>query len=347
MKKRQKTDVCSFCLVLFSVFLLLTPCEGMAAGGKTNILSKVLRYKDDAITLGRQARNSGNVITAAEKAELLKTFPQLTKKGDDFLIVTKFIMDFAGQGTKQSRLLSALDNPVSLIRLEKNMPQVWTRIDDISSIMASAKKNLGELRKIPTLSAMPPQTAGKVAVIFGNYKATAEACMTMMRRGGKKAMDTLEKLKKYLPEPNMRNVILGLMAWHLVDPEGAEETIARFFEEHVIPMAAAPVKGIANGISDELPKLDVSTSGMLNAVKSLSTGTIALIIFAICMVVGPIRRMLGAALALPFDFCTRKIRQLNPGSESPRSPKKHGISSFDTSKFNADLNRGTKCRIKK
>lgn len=349
MKKLKKTHRCWFCLALFSVFLLLTPYEGMATEkGSSLLLSKLLRHQDDAIKLGNMARRSQKVISAAEKAEILKKSPQLMGKSDDFIMGTKIITDFAAQGTKQARLIESLDNPISLMRLEKNLPNAWKHIDDISSTIASTKISLESLRKLPSLRVMPQETANKVSTILGNYKASAEACMDMLRRGGKKSMDIIEKLKKYLPESSTNKIALGLIAWHLVDPDGAEESIAAFFKEHVIPLATTPLKGSIDGISAELTQIDASTSGMLNTIKNLSFGTIGILLFVLIMCIKTVRRSIGALLALPFDFCTRKLRQMNPESKNKRTLKRNGSSSsFDTSKFNAALNRGSKCKIKK
>ncbi len=345
MKNRQGIRIWSFWVALFCALLLLAPSPGVAARSASSIMTRILRHADEAAELGRQ---SGQVLNAADKANMLKRFPHLATKGDDVILGAKMVEDFAAAGSKQARLMDALDNPVSLMRMEKNMQKTWSRVDDIATVMASAKGGLGDLRRLPALSNLPQQTLNNISNILGNYKATANATMNMLRRGGKKSMEVLETLKKYLPDPNMRNLALGLMAWHMIDPDGAEEAISNFFRDHAIPLMTAPVKGTVEGLTKGVTDLDNAAVPLMDAIKNLHSEILIFIAIVICVCFKPCRRTILALLALPFNCLTRKIHEIDSGSGLSRSEKKKGASpSFDASKFNADLHRGSKCKIRK
>lgn len=240
--------------IIFAISILLCASSLCMATPKLSFIDKVLHWSDDVARLGKKAGKLAPTI----RADMIKKYPRLAKAGDDLIHGVYNIEKATSKSVSAGKMIENGINPAKVATLTARSPKIIESGDKIAGIFATAKV------QPQMISKLPPQAASALRKADRNYREAGEMFLQMERRGGTKAVDVAEKLSQYATLGNAAAATaLGLLAWHMADPVGAEQAIEKFFQDHVAPIVTAPAKGILNAAGD-------ATEEMLNATGDAS-----------------------------------------------------------------------------
>ncbi|MDE7065815.1 MAG: hypothetical protein K2O70_10200 [Desulfovibrionaceae bacterium] len=298
-------------IALLTVVLLPCGAEG-ASRGKFSFLESVFRHSPDVVQLGRKSKTA---LNAAEKGALIKKYPRLAKSGDDMLAGIAYVEKIVAKSPPAGRMIEKGVNPARVAAVAGRSPETIKTGEGIAEAFSSGAIKMG----VRDLKDLPAPATRALRQMEGNYAEAADAFLTMTRRGGQKAVDVAGRLMNHV---NMKNAAsataLGLLAWHMQDPEGCEQAVESFFKEHVAPFAAAPMKGLADAAGESLNRTFESASD--NVGKLAAAHWLWLIVIALALIFWRIPN----ARKLPFNLLNSMFGKLNSKLESPAPPAARG-----------------------
>ena len=334
-KNLQKT----FFFLLLAGILLVEGTALWAAPSPSMIktLGRVLaKYGDEVETLGKAtAKAGGRVISAAERNAWVRRMPSLANKSDVTIAGLKAIDEFAKLGSKQSRLINSLENPVRLLQMEKTAKGAWQVADAAADSLALIKT----MPKAGAIKELPPHIINQAGGLFGNYAKSADAFLDMAAKGGRKALEVAGQLLAIMKENPKSSLAATLLACHIIDPEGTEELIKNFFKTHVGGVVKAGVSGVNEGASDiGMETVDKAADAALKNIDNIeekggevlkrllkspiALGTLAVAVIVLLLIVSStFRKTAGLAVKLLLGWINRRLetaanKQGGPGAAS-------------------------------
>lgn len=219
-------------MLCFCFFITCAPLQA----SKADFLGSILKHSDDVVKLGKKSAN----ITKRQLDDVIKRFPALAGKSKDMIQGAAAIEQAAKKVPEAARMIEGGINPARVARVAELHPERIRLGNEIAEGFAAGK--------FTRAADVSPQAAAAVKNLEGNYAKAGENFLEMARRGGKKAVEVAGKLyEAATPGKVGAGIAATLLAWHMMDPQGAEEAVRDFFENHVSPMVAAPAKGLAEG----------------------------------------------------------------------------------------------------
>lgn len=311
------------CLCVFSLcFVQVDISEAASKGGW---LRMFLRHGDEAAAFGKQA---GKKLSQAEKLDLQKMYPALRNKSDDILASAKIMDDFAKGGVKQTQLINAVNNPVTLLKMEKRAPGAWKSVDDAATVFATTKTIDASV-----LKALPTAQAAQAKRLFGNYAVSADTYLEMARKGGRGAVAVTKKLITFIRNNPKSSFAVSLLAWHMLDPKGAEAAIEDFFAgagEVAGNIVTSATEGFVGSVANTtMTSVDNTTTRVLDKFTQIPLSAKIVIICIPLLLFSPTRRTILLLVGLPFKMLNKKLEgmQTAPREEGTQSePSKQRVS---------------------
>lgn len=292
---------------LFVSFMLIFTCGLCMAAPKLGFLDKIFRHSDDVIKLGKKTGKLAPNI----RVELIKKYPRLANASEDLLSGIHSIENITANSASAGKMIDNEINPAKVAILAARSPKTIEAGDKIAEIFAAAK--------VPqqAISKMPAPAVSALRKVDGNYREAGEMFIKMEHRGGAKAVDVAEKLSQYATLRNAAAVsALGLLAWHMADPAGAEQAVEEFFKEHMAPMAAAPVKGVLNAAGDTVQKSLETAANRTEEIAMRYWPALLVILFLILLWRVPnLRRMPFVILDNFFGRINKRMEMAPPASQ--------------------------------
>lgn len=290
-------------LALLLVFCLFYP-NGRSAASKLGFIESILRYGEDVAKLGKKAPR----IKPGIKADLIKKYPRLATKSDELLSGVQIIEKNIAKTPAAGKMMESGINPARVSTLAARSPKTVEEGEKIAGIFATAKPPQTAVAKLP------PPAAAALRKADGNYREAGEMFLRMEHRGGKRAVEVAARLAQYATPKNAAYAAaLGLLAWHMADPEGAEEAVEKFFQEQVAPVLIAPVKGAVNAVGDTVQEsLETVTDRSFETVVKYWPALLALALLGLLWRVPNLRRM-------PFVLLDSFFGRLNKRMAGPEN----------------------------
>lgn len=297
-------------IILATVFFAFVGQADAAA--KFSFIQNLLRHSDDVAKYGKRA----DKITIKQMEAVSKRFPELAGKSKDFVRGAVAIEQAVQKSPAAARLIDKGLNPASIARVADLHPERVKLGGEIAEMFSNARP-----AQIP--AGVPQQALEAAKSLDGNYVKAAEKFFEMTRKGGKKAVIIAQKLyEAATPGKVAAASAAALLAWHIVDPQGAEESVEGFFRDHVAPMVEAPVKGMIEGGGKALDNtLDTAKAQAGNIVEKhwgwLISGVIVFLLFCI----PNLRRL---PFAIIDKYCGSLLNKIQPPTSG--SPSASGQS---------------------
>lgn len=293
-------------LVLLPFMLFFT--DSISGAQKLSFVQNLLRHSDDVAKLGKRVEK----ITISQMDDIAKRFPALAGKSKDLLRGAAAIEQTAQKSPAAARLIDNGLNPARIAITAERHPERIMLGNEIADMFAKAK---------PTQTGvnLPAQAASAARSLDGNYVKAAENFFEMARKGGKGAVTVAEKLyKAATPGKVAAATAMALLAWHMADPQGAEEAIQNFFRDHVEPVVQAPLQGMIEGAGNSLDKTLDTTTEQLGIFAEKHWPWILIGIFVFLFVSVPNLRRLPFAIIN--NYCGNLLNRIQKSEDVGESP---------------------------
>lgn len=224
--------------------LLCFSCVCTHAAGTSDFIRKMLPFTEDIIKFGKKAPKAAK----SQVDEILKRFPSLARKSPDLINGVIAIEKVSQKSPVAKKMIESGLNPAKIAIASERHPGQLKLGNEIGEMFAKINP-----QKIP--AGLPPEAVTVMRRIDGNYAKAVESFLEMASRAGKGAVEIAEKLYRVATSPGTYALAAaGLLAWHIEDPEGAEQSVKDFFKNHVAPLVNAPMQGIIEGGGDTVDK---------------------------------------------------------------------------------------------
>lgn len=276
-------------LLFLLPFLLFSVC-GSNGAQKIGFVQNLLRHSDDVAKLGKRVEK----ITVMQMEDIAKRFPALAGKSRELIRGAVAIEQVAQKNPTAARLIESGLNPARIAITAERHPERIRLGNEIGDMFAKAKPP-------QNLINMPAQAAAAARNLDGSYIKAADNFFEMAHKGGKGAVTVAAKLyESATPGKVAAATAMALLAWHMADPQGAEEAVQNFFRDHVEPVVQAPIQGLIEGAGNSIDKtLDTTTEQLGNLAEKHWMWIILVCVVFLFAVVPNFRRLPVAILVDP------------------------------------------------
>lgn len=229
----MKKSLLAIAFAMVAIFTISQP----EAAGKGDLIRRWMPFADDIIKVGKQAPKAAKSQIEA----ITRRMPALEGKNPDLINGIINIEKITAKNPTAGKFIERGLNPARVVVMAEKNPGQLKLGDDIGEMFAKIDPR-------ETVSGLPAKAFMAVKRIGGDYAKAGESFFEMARRGGKNAVQVAGKLYDIATSrKTAAAVATGLLAWHMADPEGAEEAVRDFFSDHVAPMLNSPVQGMIEG----------------------------------------------------------------------------------------------------
>ena len=229
--------------VIIAALIVLTDVCSQAAVG-ADLIRKWVPFTEDIIKFGKKAPKA----TKNQVNDILRRFPKLEGRSPDLINGVIAIEKVAQKSPAAGKMIEAGINPVEIAKTAERHPAQLKLGNEIGEMFAKM-----DTRKIP--ASLPPPASAAMRRIDGNYSKAGESFLEMASRGGKGAVEVAERLYNIATSPGVYALAAaGYLAWHMTDPEGAEESVREFFRDQVTPAVNAVTQSFVESGGDVADK---------------------------------------------------------------------------------------------
>lgn len=233
-----------YAIAITYAVLLCFSCVCAHAAGTSYFIRKMQPFIEDIVKLGKKAPKA----TKSQVDDILKRFPSLARKSPDLINGVIVIEKVSQKSPVAKKMIESGLNPAKIAIAAERHPGQLKLGNEIGEMFAKSNP-----QKMPAY--LPPEAVTAMRRLDGNYAKTVESFLELASRAGKGAVEIAEKLYRVATSPGTYALAAaGLLAWHMEDPEGAEQSVKDFFKNHVAPLANAPMQGILEGGGDVVDK---------------------------------------------------------------------------------------------
>lgn len=227
---------------ILSVFVAMAICmPDYCLALKIPPIPNFSKYEKDIAKIGKSSKN---VLSDVQKKQLISKYPRLAGKSDDVLKGMYFMESTAAKNPVLVKLIEKGANPAEVAIIAHRSPKDLAIYVKTMDILENAKSFQDRVEK----NKLPAAAREALDELIGNPAVASATYFEMLKRGGQKAVDIAQKLLPHITTgKTSATVAIGLLAWHMVDPEGAEQSINEFLADHVAPLVTAPIEGIGKG----------------------------------------------------------------------------------------------------
>lgn len=311
--------------IIFILLLSLTlACPlGASAATKGGILQYILRYGDDVAKFGKQAAK----VTKSQMDDIIKRFPALAGKSADLVKGAVAIEKVTQKSPAAGKLIEGGINPTRVVIAAERAPDQLKLADGIATLLAATKP-------VANAAGIPAKAVQVARTLDGNFAKAGNAFFEMTRRGGQTAVKVARQLYELAtPGRITAAAATALLAWHMVDPDGAEEAVKEFLQEHVGGIGKAIIEGAGGAVDKTLDAVTDEGAKVASNHGGLLVG-IALVIILVVFF-GLSRRMRQVPGALMDSLAGKLLGRI----QSPRHSRNPGRSNEDEH-FNIYNRRG-------
>lgn len=288
--------------LLFLLPILFFSAGSINGAQKIDFIQNLLRHSDDVAKLGKRVEK----ITVRQMDDIAKRFPALAGKNKELIRGAIAIEQIAQKNPVAARLIENGLNPARIAITAERHPERIKLANEIADMFAQAKPP-------QNLTNMPAQAIAAAKNLDGSFRKAADNFFEMARKGGKGAVAIATKLYEAATPGKMgAATALALLAWHMADPQGAEEAVQNFFRDHVEPVIQAPIQGMIEGAGNSIDKtLNTTTEQLSNLVENhwlwITVGGIALLF----VMVPNLRRL---PVAILNNYCGKLLYKIQSHS---------------------------------
>lgn len=278
-----------------------------------NLEKIILKNRSDVSKLGKGSRVA---LKAADRAAIIKRMPGLASSSDNLLKGAVSIERAISKAPAAKSLIELGANPARVTTLVQTMPGAVSTGATVASQFTRVSGKAADLTKFS------PAAAKAFRKYSGNAAAAADDFVEMAKRAGKGAVDVAKRLADFVAKNPKSTVASVLLAWHIADPEGAEETIKSFFKDHVFPLGKTPIEGIEEGMEETIESIANTTGNAADRVTGSIEKLVAdhlgsfLVLLAIILL-----WKLPALRKLPFNILNSCFEKINNRFESDKNTK--------------------------
>lgn len=271
-------------IIFFTLFAVAMGNEAQA--GKMSFVESIFKHIDDVGKYGKKAKN----MAKSQLDDIVKRFPALAGKSKEVIKGAAAIEQATKKAPAAGRMIESGINPARVAQVAELHPERIKLGDEIAERLAKSK--------LPqNASGIPPKAAAAARSMEGNYAKAGEDFLEMTRKGGKKAVEVAGKLyEAATPGKVGAALAASLLAWHMLDPQGAEGAVKDFFNNHVAPVLGAVAKGATESVGQTVDQTLASVSEQGANILNNHWKLLTLCGFVLVFLLVPNLRRLPAAL---------------------------------------------------